>query len=132
MLGFLSCASSRHRPHTQQPERPPGAGPQAVVISGRNPAVHRSLASRSALIRALTSKMVFAAITANSVQKRMGSHNFPLPSCSFTQARYVRGMVKPFGSSQDRWRAESTSPSRLAWQGEALARPLKSRHQFKL
>ena len=67
--------------------------------------------------------MVFAAITANSVQKRMGSHNFPLPSCSFTQARYVRGMVKPFGSSQDRWRAESTSPSRLAWQGEALCGP---------
>jgi hypothetical protein len=52
------------------------------------------LASRSALIKALTSMMMFAAITANTVQKRMGSLiNFPLLSCIFTQARYVRGMV---------------------------------------
>jgi hypothetical protein len=52
------------------------------------------LSARSALIKALTSMMMFAAITANSVQKRMGSLITSLcASSSFTQARYVRGMV---------------------------------------
>jgi hypothetical protein len=47
----------------------------AVAITNYvcSPSVGSLLASRSALIKALTSRMIFAANTANSVQKRMGS-----------------------------------------------------------